>query len=512
MSLALTEEDIREAPQEEISSISRDDAIEMGAVSGMFFNRFFLPKTFSLIPAPSHYAITKFLDDPVPQFKALKLPRDFAKTTFCRAKALKKVCYGLTRTGLFTSDAKPHAKKSVRWLSRNIKFNKLIRQIFGLEIGMPDSGDELEILNRELGTRSYFQAQGMTGQLRGLNEDDNRPDFELCDDPCNEENTGTREQIEKLSNLFFGSLVNSLAARSIVPTSELLLAQTPLASGDLIDLACRDSSFSSMALSVFDEGGESNWPAKWSTKLLISQKQGYIDRNQLHIWLREKECRISDPALTAFDPEWISIYESNERDLPDGMVFFLCVDPVPPPKDDRAVNKMLYKGDWEVWLVMGVSPNGDYWFCDGDRNRGHKPDWSMHTFERLMRQWNPLAVGVETTIYQRVLAYNIRQKMQEMRRYARVHEIEDKRKKYNKIIDNFTGPASARKIHIHRKLQHLIEQFQEYPQTTKDDDIDCGSICIQTADECYGGVIDGAYDMALENRDYPDLPETNACP
>lgn len=506
---ALTEQDILEAPQEELQSIPLEEAILLGAKSGMFFNRVFLADTFCLPPAPYQYRVIKLLDDPGPDHKALCIFRGGAKTSFCRARLLKKICYGLTHTSLVVSKSQGHATDTLTWLSRKVVHSKLIKKAFGLSIGVKDSQEEVSVVNPAFNNETFAMAVGMTGQLRGLNKYDHRPDFIICDDPCDEINTGTEEQREKTKGLFFGALGNTLASRAMVPTSEIVLVQTLLARGDLIDLALQSDNFVSMLVSVFNANGESAWPSMWTTEQLLREKQARTDLNQLHVWLREKEGVLIDSNTAAFKQDWIQIFKNKERELPDDLVYFIAVDPVPPPSD-TAIVKNLHKKDWEVWTVIALDKEGGIWAVESRRNRGHTPDWSLAQFVDLLSEYKPLAVGVEGVNYQRVLSYLIEQKMKELRMYCRIHTIDDKRKKYNKILDNITGPASNGLIHIHSDLQVLITQLVEYPQVRNDDDIDSFQIAIQTANECYGGF---AYDETmLDESMYPDLPEIDLCP
>lgn len=508
----LTARDIRECPQEEIAEIHPDDAITLGAQDGIFFNRFFLPETFSLPPAPYHIEVIDLLDNPDAQYKGLQIFRDGAKTTFARARALKKICYGLSHTGLIVSDARPHASKSIDWISKKVKYNKHIKKVFGLYIGDRDSTEQVEVVNPLYQTRTTYIAQGITGQVRGVNIDDARPDFILCDDPCNEENTGTVDQLNKINNLFFGALANSLAARALVPTSEILLLQTILAKGDLIDMALKDSAFKTLNVSIFDKNEQSVWPEKWSTEQLQRQKQGFIDRGQLHIWLREKEGRLTDGTNNAFKQDWVRIFHDYDE-IPEESVYFLAVDPVPPPKNEDAVEKHLHRGDWEVWTVLALDAKGGCWIREQRRNRGHQPDWTDATFIELVKKYRPLAVGVETVAFQRVLLYNLRQTMQRHREFVRLHALEgDKRKKFNKIIDTLSGLGYAKKLHVHASCGQLIEQFYEYPYVQKDDDIDSATMAVITAQECYGGMLQEYSASSSFEKDIPDLPEIQLCP
>src|SRR3990167_1235731 len=314
-------------------------------------------------------------------------------------------------------------------------------------------------------------ALGITGQIRGVNIDDYRPDLIVVDDPSNEENTGTPEQREKQKKLFFGSLEKSLTPASENPSAKMVLLATPLNKEDLISSVHGYTGWLTKKFSVFDEAGESRWPSRYSTELLRRDKQNHLDRGQLLLWLSEKECSITDEANCFFKAEWLRYYEEE----PKRMVVIGAVDPVPPPKDGRPQS---LDTDSEVMSIWGYS-KGNVYLLEEVVMRGHQPDRTVTEFFRLNDRWHPLKWRVETIAYQRTLVWILRRAMEERRRFVQIDEIEDKRKKAHRIVQGLSGISSSGHLFVRKSHATFIEQFLSYPNVKHDDSVDAAASAVE---------------------------------
>jgi phage terminase large subunit-like protein len=453
----------------DIHQISPREAVELGAVDSRFYSQYFFPKAFRQSSPAFHEAIWKDLEDPKARYVAIEVFRGGAKTTLLRCFTSKRIAYGLSRTILFVSEAQNHSVRSVEWLRRNVKYNKLWAGMFGLEIGGKESAEELEIINTVDGSQIRIIALGITGQTRGVNVDDFRPDLIVVDDPCDEENTGTPEQRKKISDLFFGALARSLAPASESPHALMALLQTPLNGQDLIECALRDPQWVGHRYGCFTEDGESRWPERWSTETLLEEKEAHIARNQTALWLREMECRIVSEETSSFRHEWLEYWDV----LPEHGVNVMAIDPVPPPSESQ-VRKNL-DTDWEV-IHVWKEYQGKRYLCERVANRGHDPEWTIAEVFRLAIKWHVFKIGVEAIAYQRTLAWLLRKAMQAKRTYFAVEEISDRRKKRHRIEQSFSGRGSQHLIHIHPSMTPFIEQWDAYPDVNHDDELDCGAM------------------------------------
>lgn len=446
-----------------------EDAVRLGAVDGIFYAHQWFPKTFRQESPLFHRIVWDSMDDPDNDFIGLEMFRGSAKTTIMRTHVSKRVAYGVSRTILFVGAAQNHAARSVRWLARQVETNKPWAQAFGLYKGSKWSEHEIEIINESAECRVFVIAMGMTGSTRGLNLDDYRPDFIGVDDPCDEENTGTPEQREKMEALFFGSLQQGLAPRSEAPHRKMGLFQTGLNKKDLINLCHRDPTWKTIKLGVFDNKGESVWPKRFPTEDLMKQKQAFINRGQIHYWLREMECKIVSAETAAFNTTLLKQYEN----LPEQLTVFIGIDPARETKRNTKAHKAAIVA---VGVADGIAYLLDYW---AEANANPEAIWQAYLAMAI--KYRPLITAVESIAYQQTLAWYMRQRMMQMNTYFTVKEITDRRKKPDRIRQAFTERINMGTFQVRRDHGEFIEALAEYTDDVDIDVLDAGAMALDAA-------------------------------
>lgn len=488
--------------------VSLAEAVEIGAFDPMFWCSYFLPETFSLPWSKYHPEMWDLLDNKDNMLVALMVHRDSGKTTTLRAHQLRRYCYGISTFGLFVSESAKHARRSISWYSDKLKTNEKLQQAYGLSIGKTDNQDELWIEHHLTNRKAIAVSAGITGQIRGLNENDNRPDSIQIDDPCDEENTANEVQRDKISEIVFSTIKPALCSRAINPFAQIAIAQTPLVRGDLIDQVVKDPTFVSARYPIWNEARQSNWPEKWTDEELAAEHAGYVRRHQGHLWTREKECRVTSKEGADLMPGWLKEFGPLDCPPRSEMTIVAACDPVPPPSD-AAIQKGLHKHDFEVWTILGGTKDGRIYRLASYRKRGHSPDWSINTFFQILAYWKPVAVGWESVAYQRVMAKLLREEMIKRRQYAIVYEITSTEKKYTRIVNDLTGPCSAGAFYVLPGDTDFRNQFEEYPNVSHDDDLDSTSLALRTLKKFERA---GDDDMDSEESEYEDLPELALCP
>lgn len=467
--------------------LTLEEAVKLGAIDPVFYSHYFFPKAARQTTPEIHKEMWELIDNPAYQYVGLMVFRDGAKTTLCRLNLSRRIAYGISRTIVVVGKSESHAMKTIDWLQRAILFNRPWANAFGLKKGKQWSGSEIDIENSSLGISIRIVGMGITGSTRGINIDDYRPDLIFVDDPCDEENTATPEQRMKIEELFFGSLYNSLAPRSDSPESKMVLAQTVLDEDDLISQVCRDDTWATAIYSCFDENGESAWPERYPTEVLMKEKQSFINRNQLSLWLREKECVVVSGELSYFKADWLRYYDI----APEGGFTLIGVDPTPPPKDGQSQIKQSAKLDDAVILAIKIY-KGDVYLLDYYTTKSPDPEEFLAKLFEYHLRFKPMKVGIETHLFQRVVKANAERKMQELRYYFPITACEDKRPKPVRINQTVANRASQRKIHVKKIHAGFIEQYTKYPVVKHDDILDAFSIALSLTTP------------ALENMDFID--------
>ncbi len=455
-------------------AISIKELVDLCAIDSDLYCHTFFPKAFRLSSAPFHREMWDLLEDRKQRYIALEVFRGGAKTTNLRAFTSKRIAYGTSRTILFVSASQEHSKKSLAWLRRAVEENSLWSQIYQVSKGNVWTDEKSEFKHGILGVPITVIALGITGQVRGVNVDDYRPDLIVVDDACDEENTATLEQRQKVNDRFFGALAQSLSSKAESPDACMVLLQTSLHSEDLINQCHKDPQWASRKFSCFDGKGESTWPEMFPTEQLKEEKEAYVARRQLPLWLREKECKIIAAESAAFQLDWLKYYTV----IPAKCVPYLGVDPVPPPSE-REVAMGLSKKDSEALVVMGYVGE-DVYLLEASHNKGHTPEWTCMEFFRLCDKWNIFKARVETIAYQRTLKWILEQEMKKRGRYIQVDAASDKRAKAHRIMQAYSGLASQGHLFVRKEDYEFITQFGDYPNCSHDDLLDAGAMAIDS--------------------------------
>lgn len=483
-----------------VAQISLPDAVVLGATDSLFYSRFFFPRTVRQESPDFHRDVWARLEEPGQRYVGLKIYRDGAKTSLARLFLSKRIAYGVSHTILAVSKAEAHAVRTVRWIKRQVQYNTLWATAFQLRQGGKWSESEAEIIHGVDEYPIYLVAAGMTGQIRGINLDDFRPDLILGDDVDDEESAGSKEQREKHSSLFFGSLMQTLAAPTEASDPRGILLQTPLDAEDIINTCEKDPRWNVVAYSCFDNKGESTWPSKFPTEFLLQEKDSYIKRNQLHVWMREKEVTIVSTALSSFRVEWLKPLDL----LPANCRFYIAIDPASSEAADAAEFAMVLLAFWgknvAVWREKAA--------------RAIMPDEACVTIFEWIRSFPVQGIVVETVQYQKILAWYIEQEMHKQRTYRPVHKLDDKRAKDDVILQSITSVAPFGNLYYHPSCHKFLQQFTYWRPGTKGvlvDVIDATSKGIFFASKGY--IYDGEYeDVTDDEEDYKPLEVEEVCP
>ena len=494
-----------ESQTEEALGLS--EAVELGAVDGSFFAEYFFPNTARSKTPPFLHSIHDELGREGNRHVSIQVFRGGSKTSTLRMFAARRIAYGISRTILYIGKSQDHAKRSTSWIMKQVQFNNLFANAYGLKKGKKWTSEECEISHTIRGHTITLIAIGITGSVRGVNIDDYRPDLIILDDVIDEENSNTPEQRKKINNLIFGAVDKSLIHEAEDPHAKLVMLQTPLDKADASELTQNDPEWHPFKFSCFDENGESRWPELLPTETLLRDKESAIRRNMLSLWLREMECTV-----IADEKRYFRLSDLNYWEVyPEGMVVSISIDPS-PPKDEEPEKRKSKDPDPEVISVQGIFGKKRF-LLEYAVITEPDPEKTVTHLGRLIRKWHPVIIGVETVAYQRTLQWYIEKAMNE-RRIPRVtiESVDDKRSKVKKIRQFYAKYAPDGEFYIHSSMSEFTAQFEDYPEVIHDDVIEAPVIGFQVL-EPYSGEV--AIEEVLENAEQEridDLGEWRAAP
>jgi hypothetical protein len=493
-----------------------DEIVRLGAVDSTFFAHYWFPRAFRVESPSKHKEIWNALDDPRYPFVNLRSFRGSAKTTIARTFLAKRISYAVSRTILVVGVRSEAAARTINWLRNNVERNTRWAQAFGLKPGRKWGENECEILHGAAEEVIWVLGVGITGDVRGINFDDYRPDLIVLDDPLNEENVLTKEQRQKNWDLINGALRNSLRSREEEPNAKLAFLQTVLHAEDAAARASASDAWKTVVFTCWSdetsdlptEWQESSWPQMYSTALLRRDKLSALADNSYSNWSREWECKLVNPELASFRSEWL-----QHGTPPSHGTRILVIDPVPPPSE-REIEKSLHGKDYECIMVVGRAA-GKYYCVEYRTNRGHDPNWTTATALELAHAHRVARIVVESVGYQRAIGHYLRQEMARRRAYFAIFPWPvagaPKVSKNNRIVNSLAGLGAMGMLFCSANHTELIAQFREHPQVPHDDVLDAFSIGVSSLTNPALELGDGDV-IELDESEYEKLPEMRRCP
>lgn len=472
--------------------LSTSDAVMYGAQSLRMFGKMFLPKTYRQESPAFHDDMGAALYSNSRQV-AFEVFRGGAKTSLLRCFTMQRVAYAISRTIMFVSISQAHSIHSIRWLKKQIQYNTKLTQTFNLRKGDKWTDEIIEVYHGVDEVPITIMAAGITGQIRGFNVDDFRPDLIVADDISSEETTANLVQREKAERLFFGALLNSLAPETESPSAKIVLLQTPLHKDDIVEKCIQSPDWRTAKYGILDEAGSSRWESRFPTKDVLREKASAIAMRQYQLWMQEKECTLVSGEDTIFDVNRLQHWEV----LPDDMQVILSIDPA---------SSNAATADDNVVMCTGFYKNHIY-VLDYYAERGVMPDITAARFFEFVIKYRPVKAVVETVSFQRTLKWFIEQEMLKRRIFLPIIGFADRRRKPDRIIQSLAGPLHMGLIHVRPSFTKLIDQLQNYDpldKTQHDDVVDALSIAV-TSTITQGYVIEGEYTSQYDDEEEFEL-------
>lgn len=484
----------------QLAQITPLELVELAAIDNRLYTSAFFGNDARQEMPDFHLEIWKGFEAPHRRYSAFEVFRGSAKTTLARIAASKRIAYGVSRVILMTSSAERHAVRSVNWVASQVEYNTKWASTYGLRKGAKWTESEIEIIHGVDEVPIRVLAIGITGQVRGINIGSYRPDLIICDDVDDEDTTNTKDQIEKYSELFWGSLMRTLSAPTEATDARVWALATPLADGDRISEMRKDPLWHTVTYGCFDERGESRWPSRYPTDYLLQEKAAYVGRGQLSLWLREMECTLVNDELASFRVAWLQ----DGRIIPQNAWFAVSIDPASSDSktaDFFAMTLLAFSGR-KVFIVEIFAA------------RGVDPDMAVAKLFEWFSKYAVRKVVAETVAYQRVLKWYIEKKMLEMRQWRPVVGYDDRRRKDDRILQAIQKVAPYGDLHVHPQAAEAFRsQYDVWHPGAKmhDDILDAVAIGISA---CYDEVdIEGEFErLESEEAALPRLVVEAQCP
>jgi hypothetical protein len=139
----------------------------------------------------------------------------------------------------------------------------------------------------------------------------------------------------------------------------------------------------------------------------------------------------------------------------------------------------------------------------------------------MVIRWNPRQSVVEGVAYQQMLAWYFRQKMQQLNFFFPVLEIEDRRRKADRIRQAHAGLIQERRFFLGRSHTEYYSELDDYSDEVDIDVLDAGAMAITAsspvllmlASSGKPGSDEENYEILVQSEDsIPSLEMGDRCP
>lgn len=208
------------------------------------------------------------------------LPRGFCKTTFIKCLVAWLICYDKVSFVLIICATDPLSESFMRDLD-NILHSDNIKKVYG--IWDPALDQVATKIGSFRGRKLILKARGSGAAVRGMNEDNKRPDFIICDDMQTKENDNSETDREALIDWFVGTLLKVVAQKSsiVVYVGNMYSDQCIL-----YKLKINPHWVSLITGCILDDGS-SLWPDLWSILDLFESFVHDESLGKADIWFAE---------------------------------------------------------------------------------------------------------------------------------------------------------------------------------------------------------------------------------
>jgi predicted phage terminase large subunit-like protein len=168
-----------------------------------------------------------------------------------------------------------------------------------------------------------------------------------------------------------------------------------------------------------------------------------------------------------FQRQWLQYFDIEDMRAKE-MTKVLTIDPA------ISLEKT---ADFTAMVVTGIDTFGNIFVLDGIREK-LTPSQLIDKVFQLSEIWHPNSVGIETAVYQKAIAYSLRDEQAKRHRYLPIVELKPEARNKDLRIKGLQPQYQAMKI-FHRRnhplTPYLENELRAFPRGIHDDVIDAFS-------------------------------------
>lgn len=480
---------------------NKRDRKEYASKGIMEFGKTYFPKYFTLRVPEVHSEIYRELEQMMTETKitglghryAVALPRGCAKSTILDFLfPLYCICFKLKKYILIISASQELANSFLATIKDELEFNLNLIEDFGSL-----KGDTWNAENFTTSDNIKVHALGSGSKVRGLKNNESRPDLIIMDDLENDEGIRSPEQRKKLTDWFFKA-VSKLGDKS----TDFIFLGTVLHYDALLVKVLNNAAYSSKRYSAVIKWSEEKdlW-GEWEKILTNMQDPDRITTAKNYFNQRQKEMLKGTKVL--WDEKY-SYYELMFMKVTEGDASFnteMMNNPINP--EDAIFSRSWFKffklddiksefkymelygavdasmgkkntSDYSAIIILGRSKRtGQMYVLEANLKRRH-PDKIINDIAEIVDYWQTLigrrfsGFGVEDVAFQSFFKDTLKTRLMKKNVYLNIHGITNTQDKQLRI-ERLQPDVKNGYIWFQEDQYLLLEQLEFFPLAPHDD-------------------------------------------
>jgi len=379
---------------------------------GTFFIEFFLGEQHDL-PVPQFHVEVWDRIKAAANRILLAIPRDHSKTTIAKLHVIWHWLFTKHRFATYLSNTNAIAKGACKDIVQFLRHPNFVAAFGKVRVikesemeslwqyGLPMPGGREKII--------ILRAIGQGQQMRGINIDNQRPDFAVVDDVEDNENTESPAQQKKLDKWIFGPFIKALARKHKIVWLGNMLQKT-----SLLARLSRNPRWNPIVFGCLVKDSVTGllqplWPDKWSIEALKEDLKEYKDLGLVETWMCEM-MNMPGHGENGFTQDQLN-YQAIPT--PDGIkAAWITIDPafgLNAHNDESCISVHVIPEDGVPMTVQAV--------------HGHFDETRLfYETLSLARYWGAWTWGIEAVAAQRVLIpfFNVLLAQQQMNHHVEI--------------------------------------------------------------------------------------------
>jgi len=438
------------------------------------------PKTYYLPSPEFHPELAGMLSDTSIRQGMAEAPRGTAKSSLCIDEVLRHLVYDEgDKVVVIQSKTRKEAVRRLTKIKNVLDYGLEFRELygyFGEQVSTTWREDEIRVKTHY---GSWTVAAIGTGQqARGILEDDTRITLYYLDDPDDEDNCLTSEQMDKNFDKFLGNM-GGLDMRN----GRVRIVGTPIRAGCIVERIRNAPGWVTLHYSAIKEDGTPLWEEMYSLEFLNTKKEEHKALGKLSKYYSEYMCQIVGDEDQLFRPDDMRYWE-GELFLKGDNTFLRIrmlnrvvfqepiIKAVNVFQGNDPASSTKQSADYSVRFSLAYDEEKNIYCLPYFRKRV-TPMVFADEIIRSIKEEKPMRGHIESTNYQEMLRQYVREKLKEQGLSLPGLEIKfNPRTEKSARLETLQPFFAQHKVFLLENMKEFEDELFSYPRGKHDDTID----------------------------------------